>query len=29
MDWDRLFLVLWLIWTAATVAALIAVLFFV
>jgi hypothetical protein len=28
MDWERLFLALWLIWTAATVVALIAVLFF-
>jgi hypothetical protein len=29
MDWERFFLVLWLIWTIATVAAFIAVLFFV
>jgi hypothetical protein len=29
MDWDKLVLMLWLIWTATVMAALIAVLFFV
>jgi hypothetical protein len=29
MDWDKLVLTLWLIWTATVMAALIAVLFFV